>query len=106
MPTVKECIALLTNLERFKVVIKKKFSIGGLTKHDFKFTDTTITQQIVACLDYPVRAVVSEYDEKNNIVKLFVIDQDQDLIDKILELEDEHYNEHGLYKIRKKEQKK
>ena len=104
--TVRECIAILTNQDRFKVVIKKKFSIGGLTKHDYKFTDTTITKQIVECLDYPVKTVASEYDEKNNIIDVFCIDQDQDLIGKILKLEDEHYEAHGLYQIRKKEAKK
>lgn len=104
--TVRECIAILTNQDRFKVVIKKKFSLGSITKHDFKFTDTTITKQIVECLDYPVKAAVSEHDKKGNLINLFVIDQNQDLIDKILKLEDEHYEAHGLYQIRKKELKK
>lgn len=106
MLTVRECIEVLTNLEKFRVVIKKKFSVGGITKHDFKFTDTTITQQIVECLDSQVTAVISDYDDQGKIIKVFVIEQDKGLIDKILKLEDDNYNEHGLWQIRKKEAKK
>jgi hypothetical protein len=103
MPTVRECLALLTNLDRFKVVIKKKFNIGGITKHDFKFTNTTVTQQLRECLDQEVKAILTDQDETTKkITNVFVIEQDQDLIDKILELEDEHYEQHGLYQIRKR----
>ena len=103
MPTVRECLALLTNLDRFKVVIKKKFNVGNITKHDFKFTNTTVTQQIIECLDKEVKAILSEQDETTKkITHVFVIEQEQDLIKKILKLEDEHYETHGLYQIRKK----
>lgn len=93
---VKQCIDLLERSEKFKVVINKKFSIGGMSKAQYLTYPNLIKYQIDECLSYRVKKVITETIDGTSC-KVFYIEPKTALVNKILDLENNWYNENNIF---------
>lgn len=93
---VKQCIDLLERNEKFKVVINNTFSIGGMSKLQYLNYPNLIKYQIDECLSYRVKKVITETKDGSSC-KVFYIEPRKALVNKILDLENNWYNENYIY---------